>query len=418
MAVGVAQVDGGARIDTGINAALSENYYATAKTDQTPPSVAPTEAGTSTKADAATGSGAPTKSDAPANPDTPSKPGAKKPTGAGKPGTGGTIAPGEPAPSGDGPPPPPRLVWTGTASPILAQTIEVADKIIQLAAEALGKGQVQLPPTPKSPELVQQTQLPASATATQYEQRTASLRSQHESLANMDDQVTNATGTVAEQRDRARWKVYRIATALHDQLAVYNGKKLEPAEEYTLTKLVLRAIKQVADTIGLTFDLNKAIAQGSDSTGGIPQTGATSGVDPANGQGGTPAAGGGGGGGGDIMSSLMQLLTTLPMLAMPLLSVLPQLLRQQQEQNHAGRDGDTKDGNSGAKPAAAAPADPKAAPPADPKTAPVDPKTTAPADPKSAPPPVAASEAGAPPPNPTPDNKPQDAAATNPPQPA
>ncbi|MBF6175647.1 hypothetical protein [Nocardia blacklockiae] len=261
------------------------------------------------------------------------------------------------------------------ASAGLKAVIQLAETAIQTAVDLLGRG-TPVPP-PKVDDLLKPAvyeELGEGEAAEDYAEAFKKVQTRQKALVGLDDEVVKAAIVVAEGKDETLAAIKKIVAALNSKLDAVTAKKLKPAEEQALMKLISRAVEAVYKLVNAAADVNEAVAGGSE--------GAAAGAGQA----------GGGAAGGDGMGGLASLLPMLAMIPMGLMSAAPAVINAVQQHNEKQQEQAEKAAAAGA-PGGPPPADPNAAPGA-PNTAlaaapPGDPTAPGAAQPAGAPAPAA-----------------------------
>lgn len=259
------------------------------------------------------------------------------------------------------------------ASAGLKAFIAMAEEAIQTAVDLLGRGTPELPP--KVDDLLRPViyeSIGDSLMKKQYEQALAKVQSRQTALLTYDTKVMKTSIVVAAGSDETLRAIKEIVAELQTKLKAAGSGKLKPAQEVALMKLVAEAIDLVYEKVEAVYQLNNDMA--GDGNNGSGSSGSKNG-----GQSGSGASGGGSGDGG--LGQLVSMLGMLPMMAMPLVSQLPQLLKQQDKDKDKDKDAAQDGAKSGeGQPQAAAPgAAPGGAAPAPAAPGPGQPAAAAPA---------------------------------------
>ncbi|WP_157224245.1 hypothetical protein [Nocardia paucivorans] len=213
------------------------------------------------------------------------------------------------------------------------KTVDGAEDAIQKAVDLLGCGMPTPPPPRKLPLKVSaRLQVGTSAINPVYQKTVDQAHGRQDSLAGMDNQVSGTSKIVADKQHSALNKIKSIVAELNSKLSAFDGRKLKSAEETQIAELVAQAVLEVYDQVILTAEENAQLAEdpGNDSTKpGIPAAETVAGTGNAATEAGAPAQGAAGGEGG--LGSILPILAMLPMAAVPLIGMIPDLLEQQQE---------------------------------------------------------------------------------------
>ncbi|MFD0364584.1 hypothetical protein ACFQZZ_24345 [Nocardia sp. GCM10030253] len=241
--------------------------------------------------------------------------------------------------------------------------ITLAEGAIQNAVDLLGRGVPKPPPDVK--ELLQPSvyEIVGKGEATDaYQQIIDTVEATQTWLLMEDSKVIKTSVKVAAEQNMTLRGIQRIVTELNTKLKAVGTAKLKPAQETALLKLIVNAIEAVYKKVTAVAELNEDIANGGEK----PNPNKPAPIPP----GGNNGGGGGGGGGPSILEQLMPMLGMVPMMAMPLVQMIPELLKKDEPaEDDRGREepvGQTPP------PAAAAPppGDPNAQPPGDPNAPP------------------------------------------------
>lgn len=233
---------------------------------------------------------------------------------------------------------------------------ESAQEIIQKMVDQLGRGTPVPPPASKSPLVTQggPYKVGEGAINPAYQETVSVVRSRQDSLHEMDNQVASTSVVVADKKHDTLAKIKKIVSDLNSALRPFDGRKLSKADVMEVYRIVALAVMAVCNEMATAVNENAQLAQdpgGNGTKPGIPAaetvdgtgagmgTGTKAGTEPGPGSGtgtgtqagtGTgPGAGSGSGGIGDILGPL---LTAVPMMAMPLMSIIPELLKKEEEE--------------------------------------------------------------------------------------
>ncbi|WP_280442691.1 hypothetical protein [Nocardia brasiliensis] len=206
---------------------------------------------------------------------------------------------------------------------------------IQTAVDLLGRRNPS--PPPRVAELLQPREYrnPGnSAATTDYLGELATVGARRSSLLTMDQQVAATSVVVAAGQNQTMRLIQGDVADLKAKLRAAepgllaaDSDKSRAALEAPLMREISATVQQVYQRVSSTYHMNTQIAGTSNGSGQMPSS--------ATGAGGAPS----GGGGPDILSSLLPLLAVIPMAATPLLSMVPELLRQHES---AQAEGDKK----------------------------------------------------------------------------
>ncbi|MFC9435302.1 hypothetical protein [Nocardia sp. NPDC057030] len=268
------------------------------------------------------------------------------------------------------------LVPPKGASIGLVHFVGMADAAIQDAVDLLGHG-VPTPP-PDVADLLQPVvyrNLGQSEATEEYQKTISAIDARQGALLTMDRQVVTTSNVIAAEQNQTLGSIMQDVDALNAAfrnaeplLQAASNRQAKVAIEIPLMDTIAHTIQRVYARVMAVYQLNTQLAGNSNS--GTPQNTSPAGQQPAA----------GGGGGPDLLSSLMPMIAMLPMAAIPLMSLLPELLKKPGDKH--GKD-DKDDNKAHGDPATAAPDN--SAPPADPGPPPVDPNA-APVNPDAAPP--------------------------------
>ncbi|WP_433202594.1 hypothetical protein ACQP1G_12550 [Nocardia sp. CA-107356] len=246
------------------------------------------------------------------------------------------------------------------ASAGLKAFIAMAEEAIQTAVDLLGRGTPDLPP--KVDDLLRPViyeSIGDSLMKKQYQEALAKVQTRQTALLTYDTKVMKTSIVVAAGSDETLRAIKEIVAELQTKLKAAGSGKIKPAQEVALMKLVAEAIDLVYEKVEAVYQLNSDMA--GDGNNGSGSSGSGS-----SGQSGSGSSGGGSGDGG--LGQLVSMLGMLPMMAMPLVAQLPQLLKPQDKDKDKDKDADgaqTGEGQPQAAAPGAAPGSPApAAPPA------------------------------------------------------
>ncbi|MFI6361125.1 hypothetical protein ACIBG0_00100 [Nocardia sp. NPDC050630] len=235
------------------------------------------------------------------------------------------------------------------ASAGLKAFIAMAEEAIQTAVDLLGRGTPDLPP--KVDDLLRPViyeSIGDSLMKKQYEEALAKVQSRQTALLTYDTKVMKTSIVVAAGSDETLRAIKEIVAELQTKLKAAGTGKLKPAREVAIMKLVAEAIDLVYEKVEAVYQLNNDMAGDGNNGSGSSGSG-------GSGQSGSGSAGGGGSGDGGL-GQLVSMLGMLPMMAMPLVAQLPQLLKQQDKDKDKDKDAAEDAAQTGqAQPPAAAP---------------------------------------------------------------
>ncbi|MFQ6331546.1 hypothetical protein ACLMAL_36240 [Nocardia sp. CWNU-33] len=233
--------------------------------------------------------------------------------------------------------------------------ITLAEGAIQNAVDLLGRG------VPKPPPDVQELLQPVvyetvgKGEATEaYQKIIDTVEATQTWLVMEDAKVIKTSVRVAAEQNMTLKGIQRVVADLNSELKAVGTAKLKPPQETALLKQIVTAIEAVYKKVMAVAELNEDIANGGDKpnpTQPKPQAPGT----PA------PPAGNNGGGGPSILDQLMPMLGMLPMMAMPLAQMIPEMMKKEEEARK-----DREEEQNRTPPAAAAqPPSDRATPPAE-----------------------------------------------------
>ncbi|WP_069159717.1 hypothetical protein [Nocardia altamirensis] len=244
------------------------------------------------------------------------------------------------------------------ASPRLVQFIESCSAAIQRAVALWGRAEPSPPPRAAQLPPARPHQNPGDGEATiEYLDALANTGARRSELLTMDQQVATTSIVVAGGGNQALRDIQKyvddlnaVLLAAEPGLVAAGTAQARATLEAPLMTEIAATVKKVFQRVSSTYGMNTQIAGESNAKNSSPSL-----LD-------TAAGTGGAGGGPDILSSLLPLLAMIPMAATPLLSLVPELLKQHE---NAQAEADKK----GAQPKPgdpAAPNTPKSADPAAP----------------------------------------------------
>ncbi|MEU0507001.1 hypothetical protein [Nocardia sp. NPDC005998] len=221
------------------------------------------------------------------------------------------------------------------ASAGLKAFIAMAEEAIQTAVDLLGRGTPELPP--KVDDLLRPMiyeSIGDSLMKKQYEEALAKVQSRQTALLTYDTKVMKTSIVVAAGSDETLRAIKEIVAELQTKMKALGSGKLKPAREVALMKLVAEAIDLVYEKVEAVYQLNNDMAGDGNNDSGSSGSG-------SSGKSGSGSSGGGSGDGG--LGQLVSMLGMLPMMAMPLVAQLPQLLKQH-DKNKDDKDKDAGEG--------------------------------------------------------------------------
>ncbi|MGW4767784.1 hypothetical protein ACWEO2_07045 [Nocardia sp. NPDC004278] len=223
------------------------------------------------------------------------------------------------------------------ASAGLKAFIAMAEEAMQTAVDLLGRGTPELPP--KVDDLLRPViyeSIGDSLMKKQYEEALAKVQSRQTALLTYDTKVMKTSIVVAAGSDETLRAIKGIVAELQTKMKALGSGKLKPAQEVALMKLVAEAIDLVYEKVEAVYQLNNDMAGDGNNDSGSSGSG-------SNGKSGSGSSGGGSGDGG--LGQLVSMLGMLPMMAMPLVSQLPQLLKQHdKDKDDKDKDKDAAEG--------------------------------------------------------------------------
>ncbi|WP_280454754.1 hypothetical protein [Nocardia brasiliensis] len=228
----------------------------------------------------------------------------------------------------------------GASAPLL-QFIEHCESAIQRAVDLLGRRNPSPPPRVADLLPPMASQEPGVGVAsTAYLGALSDTAAQRSSLLTMDRQVATTSGVVAAGQHQTLRQIQGDVAELNAKLqaaetglAAAATRQSRAALESALMAAIGATVQKVCQRVSSTYQMNSQIA-GNSNAGQLHS--------------GTPSAGtgagapGAAGGGPDIMSSLLPLLAMIPMAASPLLSMVPELLRQHEGSEDKGKQGEPR----------------------------------------------------------------------------
>gem|GEM_PF-4767846 len=270
--------------------------------------------------------------------------------------------------------------WTVTltapsgASAALQQFVTMGQDAIQTAVDLLGRGATELPPIMDDLlQTVTYQDLGTGTASTDYQALLSEIESRQTSLLSTDNQVLQASITVSAATDTTLQYIETIVNDLQSEFSSITGT-LTAAENTALMQQIGDAVDMVNARVTSVYQANQSIAGSSDSNSSGTGSGSGSGSSSTGTSTSASGTGSSDSSGSNILSSLMSII---PMLAMPLVSIAPELLKDLTPK--AGASGASAQSGTG-KPAGAQPVGNGTAQPAA-VTAPVNPggPTAAPA---------------------------------------
>ncbi len=329
------------------------------------------------------------------------KPGTQRPPADGKPGAtqqpvddkGRALHPisaNTPPPKGDQKPSdgvgehygkPIELVPPPGASQGLTSFVALAETVIQISVDLLGRGITAPPPSVNSLlTTVTYKNLGKGTASDAYQETLTKVQSRQSYLLNMDSEVVKTAIKVAAGKDETLSGVRADVKQLQEELAIDLrplSKKVKAAKELDLLEKIADTLDSVYKRVSAVAEFNKGMADGgkgsssgkddgtgSGNSGTSDSTGSSGGA--ANGT----AAGSGDGGLGGIAQMLGPLAMMLPMGLMSLAPMVQQFIQnnamqhQKEEEERKAQEAQAQEAQPGAATqAGAAPAaDPSAAP--------------------------------------------------------
>lgn len=256
--------------------------------------------------------------------------------------------------------------------------IATAKTAIQDAVDLLGRKAPSPLPTPGVlPRPMFESSLGRGDAAEGYNQTLTSINARRTSLVSLDYQVAETADVVAAGKDQTLRDIQKdvaelnsVIRATETALQAAGTRQVRAALETALMSEVANCVQKVYARVSALYERNDQIAGNSGQT------------QPPGQQAGTDA-GGSGGGGADMLSSLLPILAMIPMAAIPLLSLLPDLLKQPDDDDtKKDKDSTSREHPESAQPPPEDPSATHTGPSADPATTvPANPQT--PADPNS-----------------------------------
>ncbi|WP_406231662.1 hypothetical protein [Nocardia sp. NBC_01009] len=207
--------------------------------------------------------------------------------------------------------------------------IALAEGAIQNAVDLLGRGVPKPPPdvTDLLQPAVYKTLSTGEATEA-YQKIIDTVEATQTWLLMEDAKVIKTSVRVAAEQNMTLKGIQRIVADLNTHLkAIGTAKLKEPQDTAALLKEIVEAIEAVYKKVMAVAELNEDIANGGDKPTPTP----TQPKPPTPGTPTTPAGNGGGGGGPSILDQLMPMLGMLPMMAMPLAQMIPEMMRKEEE---------------------------------------------------------------------------------------
>ncbi|MFE7801060.1 hypothetical protein [Nocardia sp. NPDC057440] len=262
---------------------------------------------------------------------------------------------------------PVKLATPAGASAGLKAFITMGEAAIQSAVDLLGRGTTK--PPPQVEDLLRPVvyeHLGESKLTEGYKEALNMVESRKSALLTFDTEVLKTSIVVAADQDKTLRDIKDIVADLNTKLKSPGSATLKAPEESALLKAVATAVDKV-------YDLVTEVAKSNEEKAN-PGKGNGNGGGNENGNGGGNGGGGSGGGGqgdaggglGGALQALAPMAMMIPMAMMPLVQMVPELMKQDQENKEKEREAaEEKQAEANqAQPAAAAPApgDPNAAP--------------------------------------------------------
>ncbi|MEU7768986.1 hypothetical protein AB0B25_28345 [Nocardia sp. NPDC049190] len=219
------------------------------------------------------------------------------------------------------------------ASAGLRSFIAMGEAAIQTAVDLLGRGMPA--PPPDVAELLKPVvyeNLGKGEASKEYQKTIDKVDATQLKLLLFDSKVLKTSETVALDGANILKEIKDIVENLKATLKRAGSAKLKPPQEAPLLEAVATAVQRVYDKIAAFAELNEDMANGGGKGGGSGSGGGAS--NGGAGTGGAGVGGGGAGGGGDGGAGLgqaLQMLGMLPMMAMPLIQQIPQMLQKAEE---------------------------------------------------------------------------------------
>lgn len=207
------------------------------------------------------------------------------------------------------------------ASVALQQFIAMGQQAIQIAVDLLGKGVPELPPDVDDlMTTVTYQDLGSGTASSDYQNLLAQIESRSASLLSSDQQVLQASATASVNTASTLQYIQGIVSELQSEFTSITGK-LTATENTAVMQQVGDAVDIINARVTSIYEANQTVAGNGNSGGdgsGSGNTGAS--YTGASNSGNTSSGSSSGSG----LSSLMEIL---PMLAAPLISLAPELLK-------------------------------------------------------------------------------------------
>ncbi|MGO4617645.1 hypothetical protein AB4305_27490 [Nocardia sp. 2YAB30] len=248
--------------------------------------------------------------------------------------------------------PPIQLDPPPGASAGLRAFIEMGETAIQTAVDLLGRGLPKLPPDVG--DLLQPSvykNLGESEANKAYQKTIDKVEAKQMELLQFDNQIVKTSDTIAREQASTLSSIWDIVKKLQTTLKSAGVIKKPEKQEPPLLKAVADAVQRVSEKVAAIAELNDNLANKGDgkNTSGSGSTGGTSAQGASSGD-----------GLGGILQSLLPMVSMLPMMAMPLVQQIPEMLEKAEEDRQKKAEQNQNGGGTPPAPGQAPPGKPNA----------------------------------------------------------